>query len=258
MIIVQAAAGLGIMIGFLAALFSGTSAQDAWSIIHFLQMVLFLPLMIKDMSDSIRDLIVSNAAFALSSYSLPISSVKSLFIGDLAFDQPDKYLNDLGWSSGSTFVNSYLLIMFVILYCVAIITLKLIAQLLYRSISSKTSMFISILLKISRLSPLAIFVRIMFETYMITCLMAISELKYYFTNGGKNNFGYQEEEEEGKVRGNYISSFISFCIIMLAFALLFLTYFLFKKNNENMARCENWRIFKFSKKMNRIPNLYIS
>ena len=176
------AAGLGIMIGFLTALLSGTSAQEAWSIIHFLQIALFLPLMIKDMDVRFKDFIVANALFALSSYSLSPKNVESLFIGNLAFEQPDEYLRDLGWSSGSTLVNSYLLIIFVIFCSIGIVTLKLIAQLLYRSRSNKTSMFNRILLKISGLSPLAIFIRIMFETYMITCLMAISELKYYFTN----------------------------------------------------------------------------
>lgn len=255
--IAQAAAGLGVMIGFLTALVTGTSSQDAWSIVHYLQIIMFLPLMINTMDGRLRDLIVSNAFFALSSYSLPAESVESLFIRNLAFEQPDEYLGDIGWSSGSTLVNSYLLIVFVIFYFIVIVTLKLIAQLLYRSISSKTSMFDQILLKVSRMSPLAMLARIMFEVYMITCLMAVSELKYYFTNGGKNNFGYQEEGEQDKVRGNYISSLISFCILILAFCTVVFTYLLFK-NNGNMARCRNFKVCTFSKTMNTIPNVYIS
>ena len=61
----QVIAGIGIFAGFIIILFSGSPAQDPWSIIHFLQSVLVLPLMAMFMDNKVKDFIASNvfAAF---------------------------------------------------------------------------------------------------------------------------------------------------------------------------------------------------
>ena len=63
--IAQAVTGTGILVGFAVALVTRTWAQDAWTIIHFLQLVLILPLIAKAMSYKVKEFIVSNAFTAL-------------------------------------------------------------------------------------------------------------------------------------------------------------------------------------------------
>ena len=58
---IQIVTGLGIMFGILSVVFCGTSAQDTWAIINFLQVILVLPLIVKSMSETTQDFIVSNA-----------------------------------------------------------------------------------------------------------------------------------------------------------------------------------------------------
>ena len=88
---------IGIGLGILGMLLCGTSAQDAWAIINFLQVVLLLPLVVKSMSKTVQDFIVSNAFSALSVYYLPVEIIKSIpVMKDLSFDQPNEYLRALG------------------------------------------------------------------------------------------------------------------------------------------------------------------
>ena len=85
--------GIGIILGFLIAFVSGTSAQDSWSIINFLQLVLVLPLIALTMASWVREFIISNMFAALSIYVLPMpnASIFSL-LKNLSFHQPDEYL----------------------------------------------------------------------------------------------------------------------------------------------------------------------
>ena len=64
-ITVQVTTGAGAGVGFLSALLSGSSAQDAWSIIHIMQLVLILPLIAKYVSSKVKDFVVSNAYSSL-------------------------------------------------------------------------------------------------------------------------------------------------------------------------------------------------
>ena len=63
--IALAVTGTGILIGFGIALITRTWAQDSLTIIHFLQLVLILPLISKAMSDKVKEFIASNAFTAL-------------------------------------------------------------------------------------------------------------------------------------------------------------------------------------------------
>ena len=63
--ITQAVTGTGIIFGFAVALLTRTWPQDVLSIIHFLQLVLTLPLIAIAMSNEVKEFIVSNAFSAL-------------------------------------------------------------------------------------------------------------------------------------------------------------------------------------------------
>ena len=107
----QTAAGASIFIGFATALLCKSSFQDGWAVIHFLQLILILPLIARATSEKVKEFIVSLSFFALSAYSMPLKDIKSVpLINDISFDQPDEYLRMLGWSSGSTIVNNFLLL----------------------------------------------------------------------------------------------------------------------------------------------------
>ena len=113
----QTVSGISIFLSFAMTLINVAFAQDAWALIHFLQLVLILPLIALAMSNKVKEFIASNAFIALSAYTLPLEAAKSIpLIKDLSFDQPDEYLRMLGWASGSTLVNNLLLlIIFLIL-----------------------------------------------------------------------------------------------------------------------------------------------
>ena len=122
--IARIAAGIAVCIGFILALFFGTSAQDSWAIIRFLQSVLILPVIAISINQKVQDFIVSNALVGLSMYTLPLPIVKSIpLLKDLSFDQPDLYLKSLGLSSGSTLVNNFMLL--IIISVIGIIHLTL-------------------------------------------------------------------------------------------------------------------------------------
>ena len=112
--------GIGAILGLLSALLGDNSAQDTWSIVHFMQLVMILPLVAKFMKGKAEEFIVANALSTLSIYPLPIETIESIpLIRDLSFDQPDEYLRNLGLLSGSTFVNNFILLS--ILFILAIV-----------------------------------------------------------------------------------------------------------------------------------------
>ena len=57
----QVIALFGICIGLIAAMFGVSQGQDAWAMIHFLQLVLILPLITTSISRKVKEFIVSNA-----------------------------------------------------------------------------------------------------------------------------------------------------------------------------------------------------
>ena len=84
-----------------------------------MQLILVFPLIPKSMSGKVQNFIASNAFSALSFYFVPSKIIDSTpLIKDLSFDQPNKYLRVLGWSSGSTLINN--LVLFSALFTIAI------------------------------------------------------------------------------------------------------------------------------------------
>ena len=104
----QVLGGTGIWIGFAIAYFNKTPAQDSWAIIHFLQLILVLPLMVISINTKVKDFILSNWFTTLLLYILPMNIVKSIpVIKEISFHQPDQYLRRMGWASGSTLANNF-------------------------------------------------------------------------------------------------------------------------------------------------------
>ena len=68
----QVAASISIIICFSIAFLTGTTTQGAWAMIHYLQLVLILPLVTISMNEKVKDFIVSNAYTALSVYPLSL------------------------------------------------------------------------------------------------------------------------------------------------------------------------------------------
>ena len=152
-------------------------------------------------------------------YSLPLGVVNSIpLIKDFSFNQQNQYLRLLGWSSGSTFVNIIVLVM--ILIFIAII--HILFCLLYTLTKNRENRFSSIILMIYRFFTFTIYIRIFIEAFMFIILMIISGFRYYNKNRGDDVFGYQEEGDSKKIKGNYVSLSIS-CVILIS-ALAFLLF----------------------------------
>ena len=223
----QVIALLGICIGLITALFSTAPAQDAWAIVHFLQLVLILPLVAISMNSEVKDFIVSNAFAALSVYILPLTAVKSnSLIKDLSFYQPDEYLRSLGWSSGSTFVNNFMLLMILLVIGVIHFVLYL--------IKNKESKYKSMVLKIYKFFMLTFYIRAAIELFMFNALMIFSEFKHYSETEGADNFGHQKADEVDHIKGNFASIIFSCLMLILCLSFLLFTFFSWTANRKNM------------------------
>ena len=119
--IVFIALSLGILLGFAnGLLFDKSFLQDAWSIIHQMQMILLLTLIDGNVKFYVIDLIIECSFSALSIFLFPEKMLKSMpLIKQLYSIEPDQYLLDLGVTTGSTIVSCILLL--IILIALAII-----------------------------------------------------------------------------------------------------------------------------------------
>ena len=251
---VQAITGIGIGVGLLGMLFCGTSAQDAWAIISFLQVVLLLPLVVKSMSKTVQDFIVSNAFAALSVYYLPVQAIKSIpWIKDLSFDQQDEYLRVLGWHSGSTVVNNIILLM--ILFVLAIF--HALFCVLYYCTNNSESRCSTKIKKVYKFFTFTVYIRIVVMIYMLVLLLAISEIKFYYKNEGGQIFGHQKGSSSNEVKGNYISLIIS-CIVLLMLLLfllhIFISWIINKNNVKINETCKTRELYTVIRK---VPKRYL-
>ena len=153
----QVISGVGICIAFTVALVSGTSAQSAWATVHFLQLIVILPLVAISMSSKVSDFIVSLSYTGFSTYSLSSCAIKSLpLLKNLSFDQPDEYLNQLGWQSGSGFVNNLILFMVVIF----LVIIHLLTLIIYCFTKNKETKLNKVVVKVYRFFTFAVYIRI--------------------------------------------------------------------------------------------------
>ena len=153
----QVISGVGICIAFTVALVSGTSTQSAWTTVHFLQLIVILPLVAISMSRKVSDFIVSLSYTGFSTYSLSSCAIKSLpLLKNLSFDQPDEYLDQLGWQSGSSFINNLILFMVVIF----LVMIHLLTLIIYCFTKNKETRLSKVVVKVYRFFTFAVYIRI--------------------------------------------------------------------------------------------------
>ena len=241
---------IGIFVGLTTALLSATPAQDAWAIIHFLQLILVLPLVAISMNNKVKDFIVSNAFAALSVYILPLKAVKSnSLIKDLSFYQPDEYLRSLGWSSGSTLVNNFMLLI--------IISVLGIIHLVLYLIKNKQSKYQSMVVKIYKFFTLTFYIRTAIELFMFNTLMIVSEFKHYAEAEGADNFGHQKAGEVNHIKGNFVSIIFSCLMLILCLSFLLFTFFSWKENKENLKFNDECITREFYLGLLKVPKGYL-
>ena len=225
-VVTQVFVSLGICIGIASVFIAGTSLQGVWSIVHFLQLILLLPLVAISMSKNVKEFIASNAYAALAVY--PLSSAKSIpLFKDLSFDQPDEYLKILGWSSGSTLVNNIVLLMILIVLAI----FHSLSCLLNHKLRSEEGRLSFTSSKVYRFLTFAVYIRILIEIYMFTALMIFSEIKYFI----------EYEDENGKENGNPTSLSLS-CILLILFLFLLVLVFISWWKIKNKIEIESsWK-----------------
>ena len=225
-VVTQVFVSLGICIGIASVFIAGTSLQGVWSIVHFLQLILLLPLVAISMSKNVKEFIASNAYAALAVY--PLSSAKSIpLFKDLSFDQPDEYLKILGWSSGSTLVNNIILLMILIVLAI----FHSLSCLLNHKLRSEEGRLSFTSSKVYRFLTFAVYIRTFIEIYMFTALMIFSEIKYFI----------KYEDEDGKENGNPTSLSLS-CILLILFLFLLVLVFISWCKIKNKIEIESsWK-----------------
>ena len=206
---------------------------------HFLQIILLLPLAVVSMKEKVENFIVSNAFAIILSFSLPLNNLKSFpFIKDLSFDQPDEYLRTLGWNSGSVFVINLLLFF----QLIGLLVLHILSYIIYNLTKKRHDKLSSYALKIYRFFTFSAYIRIFLEVFLFTIVMLLSEIKYYFKNGGQYNFGHGSGQGQFKpLRGNYVSFYISCILLALPFLFLLLVFISWKINRRVLNIDHNWK-----------------
>ena len=171
----QALAGAGIILAFLTSYCTATSAQNAWSIIHFLQLVLILPFIAKEMSVNLQAFIAFNAFAALSADSLFSVIGKYLpLMKNLSYGQPHEYLKILNISSGSVVLHNSLILAMLLLYSI----IRLIRIIMYL-LKNEETRFSFIISKTYQYFSFSAWIKIFIERYMFTLLITLCEIAYY-------------------------------------------------------------------------------
>ena len=177
------------------------------------------------MDNKVREFITSNAFTAFLIYVLPAKFIKSVpILRKLSFDQPDEYLEKLGWPSGSSLVNNFMLMMVLLVFGIA--------HLILYFVRNKQHRCSSLIMKIYKSFTLTIYIRFSIEVYMFIAIVTVSEFKYYAKNGGGDAFGHKSSGEDKQVKGNYVSIIFS-CLIMICLLFFLLLAFVSWSRNKN-------------------------
>ena len=158
------------------------------------------------MSKNVRNYIISNAYAAVSIYPLSYEATRSLpLFNYLTFYQPDGYLRALGWSSGSTLVNNYVLMLILIV----LVFFHFLNFVFYCKTKSKQNGSCSICTKIYRFLTFAVYIRIFILLYLYIIIMIFSEIKYYIKYDGDG------EKENGNIASLSFSCIFFIWIIFI-------------------------------------------
>ena len=76
-----------------------------------------------------------------------------------------------------------------------------------------------------RLFNFTVYIWIFIDIYMLSFVMFFSEIKYYFKNGGDQDFGHGQEGQYEKPRGNYVSLSIT-CVLLVLPILFFIPVYI--------------------------------
>ena len=162
---------LGILLGFFnGLLFVKSFLQDAWSIIHQMQMMLLLTLINGNAEYYAGKLILDCSFSAFSIFLFPVEMFKSFpLIRHLYTVEPDQHLLDLGVTTGSTVVSC----IFLVLVLSTLVLVHLSALKLFQGQRSDT---------LKRLIP-KMYSRVFIETFIFVMIASMFEIKNYNKNG---------------------------------------------------------------------------
>ena len=79
----------------------------------------------------------------------------------------------------------------------------------------------------------SVYIRTFITIYLFTAVMIISEINYYIKNGGEDKFGHNDEREDNKVKGNYVSLVFSCVLLILLLMFILLTFISWIRNKNN-------------------------
>ena len=195
--IVQLALGLGILIGFFnGLLFAKPFLQDAWVIIHQMQMILLLTLVDGYIPYYVEKLILQCSFSALSIFLFPVKILKSVPLLKTLYPlEPDQALVNLRVTTGST-----------ILSCIFLLFLLLALIMIHLFILSVCKGSIGETLK--KYIPKA-YPRIFIETFIFVMIASMFEFKNFY-----------EYDENGAKISIVFTCFVLFCEAMFLFLVL--------------------------------------
>ena len=162
--IVFIALSLSILLGFVnGLLFDKLFLQDAWTIIHQMQMMLLLSLINANVKPYVIDLIIQCSFSALSIFLFPVKIFRSFpLIKQLYTVEPDQHLMNLGVTTGSTILSCIFLISILFI----LVLVHLLALKLFQGQRSET---------LKRLIP-KMYSRVFIETFIFVMIASMFEI----------------------------------------------------------------------------------
>ena len=195
--IVQLALGLGILIGFFnGLLFAKPFLQDAWVIIHQMQMILLLTLVDGYIPYYVEKLILQCSFSALSIFLFPVKILKSVPLLKTLYPlEPDQALVNLRVTTGSTILSC----IFLLFLLLTIIMIHLFILSVCKGNTCKT---------LKKYIPKA-YPRIFIETFIFVMIASMFEFKNFY-----------EYDENGAKISIVFTCFVLFCEAMFLFLVL--------------------------------------
>ena len=84
-------------------------------------------------------------------------------------------------------------------------------------------------------------------------LLAVSETKSYYKNGGGEDFGHQKEGNKNEAKGNYVSLIITCIVLVLLFSFALLTLLSWIRNKNTVKIDESCKTREFYAAIRKAP-----